>query len=159
MKRAVSAVVVLLVVAGMGVRTAGCSRDEAKPPVAGPIGPTGPGGPGGAGGPMMPLAFTYVCPDHADQTSATPAKCPTCDKPMKADTTMPVEYSCPMHPEVVQSEPGECSKCEGGMLLPARPAGGAAPPDEHQAAEPVTPPDEDKAGEPAEPEKGEADTT
>jgi len=157
MKRAVTVVVLLVVIVGVGLYATGCPRKSQAPPVTGPVG-TGPMPPVAPGGPATPSAFTYVCPDHPDQKSDKPAKCPTCDKPMKADTTEPVEYFCPMHPDVVQSEPGVCEKC-GGMVLQARPAGGVAPPTAGEKAEPAAPSTEGKDKPPSEPEKGEAGTT
>jgi hypothetical protein len=108
---------------------------------------------------MMSGAFTYVCPEHADQTSPTSAKCPTCEKPMKADTTQPVEYFCPTHPEVVQSEPGECSKCEGGVLLQARAAGMAPPGAGGDKAGPAPPSGDETDTPPEADEKTDAGTT
>ena len=154
MKRAVIVVVLLVVIVGVGLYATGCSRKTAAPPVTSPV--TGPPPSGTPGGTATPSAFTYVCPDHPDQKSDKPAKCPTCDKPMKADTTEPVEYFCPMHPEVVSSEPGVCEKC-GGMVLQARPAGGVTPPTGGEKAEPGAPPAEGKdkpAGEPAKGDSG-----
>jgi len=157
MKTVAMVAVALVLVVGVGLYAAGCSREEAKPPLTGPVPPTGPVAP-----PVPPVegAFTYVCPEHADQTSPTPAKCPTCQKPMKADTTEPVEYFCPMHPEVVQSEPGECQKCEGGMVLQARAVGSAPEPAGDTKDASVAPPgDEEKSAEPSETEKGDSGTT
>ena len=155
MKRAVLSVTLLVVVVGVGLLAAGCSRKTETPPMTGPIGPKG------SGVPPIPAALTYVCPDHADQKSDTPAKCPTCQKPMKADTTEPVEYFCPKHPDAAASEPGECQECGDGTLLQARVAGIASPtpPTGDVKTEPATPPTGDEGEAPAEPEKGEAGTT
>ncbi len=78
--------------------------------------------------------FTYYCPDHPDQRSEVPAKCPICDKPMAADTQEAVEYYCPVHPEVVSDSPGVCEKqgCDGlplkARLKKERPARGTGIP-------------------------------
>jgi hypothetical protein len=153
MKRAAMVVVLLVVIAGVGLYASGCTHQEARSPVAGPVGPTGPMRPDA---PPVAGTFTYVCPDHADQTSSTPAKCPICGKPMKADTSEPVEYFCPTHPDVVQPEPGECPKC--GAVLEARAVTAPVPGGEAKDASP-TPPSAEPGKTPAEPEKGDAGTT
>lgn len=113
----VSALVVVLVVVVLALYATGCTK---KQPVdqglaVGPIEPLpdepGPIEPGAAG------EYTYVCPEHPDQTSHEPGKCPICEAYMEADTEDEVEYYCPDHPEFVQDEPGE----HEGVALVARP--------------------------------------
>jgi hypothetical protein len=156
MKRAAIVAVLLVVIVGVGLWMAGCSRKTQAPPTTGVTGP-GPAPPPGPGGAPTAGAFTYVCPDHPDQKSPTPAKCPTCGKPMKADTTDPVEYVCPMHPDEVKSEPGECGKC--GMLLEARPSKAAEPATGKEKAEPAAPPTEEKGTTPPGADKGDSGST
>jgi hypothetical protein len=121
MRRNLLAVVV--VICGVALIAAGCTRQTAPPPVKGPLGPMP--GPGSMPGMMK---FSYVCPTHADQKSDQPGKCPTCQAFLKADTDQPVEYFCPMHPGAVKTEPGECDQCRPPMALQARATGAGAPP-------------------------------
>jgi hypothetical protein len=116
-----SAVVVLLFVVVLAVYATGCAKKEPPMPgpVTGPIEPL-PDEPLGAT-PAATGEYTYVCPEHADQTSDEPEKCPVCEEYMKADTEEEVEYYCPDHPEIVQDEPGE----HEGVFLKARPKAAA----------------------------------
>ncbi len=114
----VLAVTMLIVLLAAGAYMVGCARKQQPPegPVTGPVEPLPPGPPG-----VGPAAgeYTYVCPDHPDQTADEPGKCPTCGAYMKADTDEEVEYYCPDQPEIVQDEPGEYE----GIPLVARPKG------------------------------------
>jgi FtsP/CotA-like multicopper oxidase with cupredoxin domain len=84
---------------------------------------------------LMPLLYgdatttatSYVCPMHAEVTSAEPGTCPKCGMKLvpAVETTT---YVCPMHPEITSTAPGTCPKC-GMKLVPAAegaPAAGAA---------------------------------
>lgn len=64
--------------------------------------------------------FTYVCPEHADETSDDPAKCSVCDAYMVADTDEVVEYYCAMCDDGAQDEPGCCEACGEDCALVAR---------------------------------------
>jgi hypothetical protein len=66
-------------------------------------------------------ASSYVCPMHAEVTSAEPGTCPKCAMkliPGPAETLVSSSYICPMHPEVTAMEPGTCPKC-GMKLIPS----------------------------------------
>lgn len=113
----VSALAVVLVVVVVAVYATGCAKKEPPEPgpLVGPVEPL-PDDPSGAG-PVAMGQYTYVCPDHPDQTSDEPGKCPVCEEYMRADTEEEVEYYCPDDPAIVQDEPGEH---EGAFLI-ARP--------------------------------------
>jgi hypothetical protein len=124
----VLAVTILIVLLAAAAYVVGCARQPKPPegPVTGPVEPL----------PVEPSdtepaagEYTYVCPDHPDQTADEPGKCPVCGAYMKADTEEEVEYYCPDHPEFVQDEPGE----HEGTPLVARPK--AAPAEEVPSAE------------------------
>lgn len=124
----VLAVTMLMVVLAATAYVVGCARKPAPPegPMTGPVEPL-PVEPSGAE--LAAGEYTYVCPEHPDQTAEEPGKCPTCGAYMKADTEEEVEYYCPDHPEIVQDEPGE----HEGTPLVARPK--AAPVEGEPSAE------------------------
>jgi hypothetical protein len=70
-----------------------------------------------------PLAGPYLCPDHPDTMTTTPAKCgvPGCGKDLVPKKPEPVIYSCPEHPENVTVGPAKCGKTGCGKdLLPKK---------------------------------------
>jgi FtsP/CotA-like multicopper oxidase with cupredoxin domain len=82
--------------------------------------------------PAAGAAVTFVCPMHADVTSAEPGSCPKCGMKLMP---MAAVYACPMHPDVIAGSPGHCPKC-GMKLMPssAIPAPAAAHDQPHEAA-------------------------
>jgi len=67
--------------------------------------------------PSAGAAAVYICPMHADVTSAHPGSCPKCGMRLMPQPAPSTSYACPMHPEVVGGQPGHCPKC-GMKLMP-----------------------------------------
>ncbi|MBI3857977.1 MAG: HEAT repeat domain-containing protein [Planctomycetes bacterium] len=59
-----------------------------------------------------PAAGLYVCPEHSDILTTTPAKCgkPGCGKDLVPKKPDPVNYVCPDHPDVMTLTPAKCGK-------------------------------------------------
>jgi HEAT repeat protein len=59
-----------------------------------------------------PFSGLYVCPDHPETVTTTPAVCgvPGCGKELVPKKPAPVLYSCPDHPDNVTVGPSKCGR-------------------------------------------------
>lgn len=73
--------------------------------------------------PAGPISGVYICPEHPDVMTTTPAKCgvPGCGRDLVPKKPDPVIYACPDHPGNMTTTPAKCgvSGC-GKDLLPKK---------------------------------------
>lgn len=63
----------------------------------------------------------YICSEHPDIVTTTPAKCGLCNKDLLPKRPDPVIYVCPDHPRIITSNPAKCGVTGCGKdLLPKK---------------------------------------
>jgi hypothetical protein len=72
---------------------------------------------------VVPSPALFVCPDHAEILTTSPARCgkPGCGKELVPKKPDPVTYSCPDHAEILTTTPAKCGKPGCGKdLIPTK---------------------------------------